>query len=180
MLRIILLCGLLLCWATGFAGTWSGLFSYGTGKVISEGDSAGVYGARVAARYLPDDWRWQKVDIFMSGSLAYWRTSNNAPNKNITIAAVAPVLRYYVWAQQTYQPFIEGSVGAAYFSRLKFNNRDLGIHFTFQDMLGFGATFGSQKRWSASLRIMHYSNAGIAKSNGGLTVPMVFSVGYTF
>jgi hypothetical protein len=46
--------------------------------------------------------------------------------------------------------------------------------------LGVGAFLGMGRRWSAAVKINHYSNGNLMADNAGLKVPLTLGVGFTF
>lgn len=141
-------------------------------------------GTRLAVDYYwqePTPANWQ---IFIQGSAAFYH-SEYQPLKpgyadNLQIFAIAPVLRYSILSSTYINPFIEISVGPGYLSNKHYENRNFGMYFTWQDVLGVGATFGKKTQYAVELQIIHYSNAGLNTNNSGLTTPVLLSVSYNF
>ncbi|MDM0014236.1 acyloxyacyl hydrolase [Variovorax sp. J22P168] len=64
--------------------------------------------------------------------------------------------------------FAEAGVGATVMDSLYHTpDRDFSTTFQFTEVLGFGRNFGSQGEHELSLRLQHFSNAGIKKPNPG-------------
>lgn len=162
-------------WGTsaGFAGSTFGMDNAGQSK-----------GGRLS---LDDHFLskyWYNFELFLQGSSAYYH-SDYAPLKesysdNLWIFALAPVIRYHFTAEGSIDPFIDLSSGPGYLSTIHYENRNLGIHFTVQNMMGIGAAFGQEHQWTAEMQIFHYSNAGISDHNRGFTSPVFMSMSYQF
>jgi len=146
-------------------------------------DNAGQSkGGRLAIDYplLPNN--WHNFELLLQASAAYY-DSDYEPlepphQNNLWVFAVTPVVRYHFTPDGTINPFFEFGSGPGYLSTIYYENRNLGLHFTFQNMLGAGASFGQGHQWSAELQILHYSNAGISTHNRGFTSPVFLSIGY--
>ena len=52
--------------------------------------------------------------------------------------------------------------------------------FTFQDMMGMGVFAGRNRNVMFSVTIIHFSNGNLFPRNPGVSVPLTFSLGYTF
>jgi hypothetical protein len=126
--------------------------------------------------------QWHHFQLFFQGSAAYYHSTyeplKSDHGDNLWVFAIAPVIRYHFLPQATVDPFIDISSGPGYLSTIYYENRNLGLHFTFQDMVGIGTTFGTERNFAAEIRIIHYSNAGISDHNRGLTVPLILSLTY--
>jgi hypothetical protein len=177
-LSLALLCLLPL---SGMAIQNGAALSYGTG-FGSASDPNGINGFNIAYTMQPDSWQWLNGDlnVFLNFSYGYWHTNDYSSNQSISTFAAAPVIRWYFLNNPTATPFLQGSVGPTYLSKTYFGDRNLGIHFAFEDMAGFGFAFGAQKKVYATLQIVHYSNAGMSDPNSGFTVPFLFTVGMNF
>jgi lipid A 3-O-deacylase len=87
--------------------------------------------------------------------------AGNANAKNAYHLGMVPMLR---WQSGAF--FVEGGIGATFFSRTQFGNRNISTSFQFQDHLGVG--YHLTPATSVGLRYTHYSNADIKKPNPGL------------
>jgi hypothetical protein len=132
--------------------------------------------------YHPQKWSWQNdhVNLFIAGSFAHWWSKGAEAYPSINIYALFPIVRFYPIKTKYFSPFIEASVGPAYMSHTQFGNRNLGMHYTFQDELGVGFVMGDSAGFYASFNILHYSNGALSAHNSGITVPLVFNFGYQF
>ncbi|MCK4608900.1 MAG: acyloxyacyl hydrolase [Gammaproteobacteria bacterium] len=161
--------------ALAFPCSWQGAtISYGVGLPDS------LHGTHISYRFLPQVFDWKNVQIYIDTSAGFWRV-NYHKDSSITIAAIAPVLRLnFPTIKNAATPYLELSTGAAVMSQDTLGPRDLGSNFAFQDMIGLGVTFGSNRQFDLSWHLLHYSNAGLAKRNAGIDVDTLFSFGYYF
>ena len=77
---------------------------------------------------------------------------------------VTPFLRYTI----SNGLFVEAGIGVNAITPI-FRSRDhqFSTTFNFVDHLGFGLRFGASRENEISLRVQHFSNAGIKKPNPG-------------
>lgn len=60
-------------------------------------------------------------------------------------------------------------IGANYFTEKRVHqDKTMGTHYQFGDLVGVQWAFGPQSRYSVGYRFIHYSNAGISSLNPGL------------
>lgn len=113
----------------------------------------------------------------ITGALGQWHTTGPG-NQNITTAAVSLALRLYpfIIAQQ-YPTYGFASFGPAFLSNQKYGVNKQASHLSIQTNLGLGAEFNP---FDVNLRLVHYSNAGLAKPNDGFNVLFLLSLGYLF
>jgi len=142
-------------------------------------DPSHLKGYRAGVWYLPPCFVWKQIDLYFEASFGHWWVPSS-PNQNINITAVAPYLRYYLQRNHFISPYVEASIGPAYLSHTRIGDRNLGIHFTFQDQVTIGATFGKDQQFSASLDVMHYSNGSLSAHNSGITIPLLLNIAYRF
>jgi len=142
-------------------------------------DPSHLRGYRGAFWYQPERLAWQHVKIYFDISAGHWWVNNYPTNKEINIYALAPTLRYY-FTQRYFSPYIDLSIGAAYLTRTRIADRNLGIHYSFQDQIAIGVSIGKEQRLSISLSTMHYSNGSMASTNAGITIPLLVNVWYGF
>lgn len=157
-------------------------FAISYGSLLGSGDSSpdGLGGFNIAYTLQPDTWNWNNFAVLMDFSYGHWSTNKYANNSVVNTYAIAPVVRWYFLQNPDATPFLTGSIGGSYLSNTYIGNRDLGSHFAFQDQLGFGFAFGAQKNLYTTLQYLHYSNAGLASENDGMSVPLVLTLGYQF
>lgn len=112
----------------------------------------------------------------ITGSLGRWHTT--APqNKNLTTAAVSLALRFYPFVQMTHPTYLLASFGPAVLASRKFGVNTQAKNVTFQSNLGLGMEFNPI---DVNLRLVHYSNAYLAKPNQGFNILYLLSIGYLF
>ncbi len=143
-------------------------------------DPSHLKGYRGALWYQPDRLAWQHAKIYFDISFGHWWTNEYPTNREINIYSIAPTLRYYFIQHPFMSPFFDLSIGASYLTRTRIADRNLGIHFSFQDQMGVGATLGKDQRLSVSLSAIHYSNCSMSSSNAGITVPLLINLWYKF
>lgn len=151
---------------------------YGVTASAGYGAPQSLRGWRTSLQWQPEKLNQQVFAFYFDLSLAHWWV-DYPTNKNITIMALAPVFRLYL-ARKYVSPYFEGSVGPAYMTKTTLGTRDLGSHWTFQDLVGFGASFGYRQQFDASIRLLHYSNANLAPKNSGIDVWLLATIGYHF
>jgi hypothetical protein len=130
--------------------------------------------------YQPQKWVWNNLNVYIAGRFGHWWADGAPTFRALNIYAVAPVLRYYFFKKRYFSPYLEVSVGPGYLTRTQFGNRNLGMHFTFQDELGIGVVAGKEAGFYATVSILHYSNAHLSAHNSGITVPVMLTLGYQF
>lgn len=123
-------------------------------------------------------WQWEKRWLESStGHLSgywdlgytYWEGGDQASGRHSISAA--PVFEY-VLGNGFYKPFIEAGIGASFFSGTSVGDQKLGSSFNFEDRLGAGVKIGDTQR--VGIRVIHYSNAGLAQPNDGVESYSIF------
>ncbi|MBA3661189.1 MAG: acyloxyacyl hydrolase [Gammaproteobacteria bacterium] len=143
-------------------------------------EPAQIQGYQLMVYYDPGSLAWDKLSLYFDGGFSHFYVDNIAHYADIQIYSAAPVLRYAFLDTTHITTFLEASIGLAYLNHTRLKNRNLGIHFAFQDRLGVGALIGPQKRINIGLHAVHYSNAHLSSHNSGLTALLVFDIGYQF
>jgi hypothetical protein len=113
----------------------------------------------------------------INGSLGQWHSS--APeHQNLTTAAIALAMRYYVFSvSDKYPAYLMASGGPAYLSTKHFGTNVQGSNLAFQLFGGLGVELD---KVDLNLRMVHYSNAKLANPNEGYNILYLLSVGYLF
>jgi len=160
-------------------------FASQTGIMLSyplqDRDPSDLHGYKGSVWYQPTDFQWGNSNLLFDTSFGHWWVNNYPTNREINIFAVAPVYRYFLFGEKyAVSPFLDVSIGFSYLSETRFADRNLGMHFSFQDQLGLGATFGPKHHLFASLYAVHYSNGSLCNMNAGITIPLMLNVGYRF
>jgi hypothetical protein len=140
----------------------------------------------VSAKWNWDSQWFNEGDWYVGGywelGAGYWDgKSGEHRNSEITHIGVTPVFR--LTRHNAYsngvKPFFEGAIGFHLMSDDKFGDKDLGTEFTFGDHISGGIQFGEQQKHELSLRLQHFSNAGLDSSNPGINFGML-RYGYNF
>lgn len=139
-----------------------------------------LHGYRLAVGYQPKSLIWERMRLYFDASFGHWWVPGAPANQSLSIYALAPFFHVTVIQDPVIEPFVEFSIGPAYLTRTRIDTRNLGMHFTFQDELGFGLSVGRDKRLSVKLSALHYSNGSLCNHNSGITVPLLLSVNYLF
>ena len=143
-----------------------------------------LHGYRASFTYQPERMIWNYIKVYFDASFGHWwdnDTSTEAPtNKSLDIYSIAPIVRAYYKNSSAITPFLDISVGFSYLSETRIYKRNLGMHFSFQDQLAIGASFGKNERVSVSIGGLHYSNGSLCERNSGMTIPLFINVGYRF
>ena len=138
-----------------------------------------THGYQMMLTYHPETLVWHQFRIAFDGGYSHLWT-NTTEYKNINIYSVSPIIQYQFMRHPFIKPYVELSIGLSYLNRTHFDHRNLGIHMAFQDRVGLGALLGEAEHLSLGLHALHYSNAHLSEHNSGITVPLVFDVGYQF
>ena len=177
LLASFLLASFLLVQTNVFASQIGAMFSY----PLESKDPSNLYGYKASLWYQPTSFEWGNSHLLFDASFGHWWVTDFSTHREINITALAPVYRFFMLNDHYFlNPFIDISIGLAYLSETRFADRNLGMHFSFQDQLGMGVSFGPQHRLFASLYAVHYSNGSLSSSNAGITIPMVLNLGYRF
>lgn len=154
---------------------YGGTFSYSTvGK-----DPPNLHGYQLMLNYDPQRFKWRQFNVYFDGGFSHFWV-NSGPYSTVNVYSVAPVIRYTFKRRGPVLPFLELSIGLSYLNHTRISDRNLGIHFSFQDRMGIGALFGASEKFSISMHAVHYSNAHLSEHNSGMTAPVMLDVGYRF
>jgi lipid A 3-O-deacylase len=148
--------------------------------IVKGKDPKGVHGYHAVAWYQPESLIWPSLEVYFRLGYGHWWAHGAETNRSLNIFAVAPVVRYFFTKSTYIDPYAEASIGLSYLSRTHFDDRNLGMHFAFQDELGLGAVLGKEKRLTIGLSALHYSNGSLCAMNAGITMPLMLNVGYKF
>jgi lipid A 3-O-deacylase len=122
----------------------------------------------------PWSWRRSLGQAELSGIteayVSQWSAKGATTERhNYTQIGVVPVIRVRPDAGRS-PWFLEGGIGLSAMDRLYRNQaRQFSTSFNFADVVGIGHSFGADRRREVSLRISHFSNAGIKEPNPGET-----------
>jgi hypothetical protein len=141
-------------------------------------DPPQLHGYQLMLNYDPDQFKWRRFNVYFDGGFSHFWQNHTTNYSALNIYSVAPVIRYNFKKRGPISPFLELSIGLSYLSRTRLEDRNLGMHFAFQDRMGVGALLGASEQLSLGLHAVHYSNAHLAHHNAGLTIPLLLDVGY--
>ncbi|MDD0814304.1 acyloxyacyl hydrolase [Curvibacter sp. HBC28] len=114
--------------------------------------------------------RWSAVTEL---GAARWAAHGDRAPASVWQVSVTPLVRYGPASLPGL--FLEAGIGASVFRHTHFADDAISTAFQFGDHLGVGYQVTAQHR--ISLRLSHYSNAGIKSPNPGLTV---LQLSYTY
>jgi hypothetical protein len=130
--------------------------------------------------YDPQHFKWRQFNLYFDGGFSHFWVTNRHFYTTTNIYSIAPVIRYAFKKRGPFLPFLEFSIGLSYLNHSHLDNRNLGIHFAFQDRIGIGTLLGTSKQLTLGFHAVHYSNAHLSSHNSGITVPLVLDIGYRF
>lgn len=148
-------------------------------SILIAKDPPSLHGYQLMLNYDPQRLKWRKFNVYFDGGFSHFWT-NSVNYSTINIYSIAPVVRYSFKKHGPILPYLELSIGLSYLNHTRIEDRNLGIHFAFQDRLGVGALLGTSERFSMGVNAVHYSNAHLANHNSGITAPLVLNLGYRF
>lgn len=138
-------------------------------------------GGQIMLNYDPDQFHWREFNLYFDGGYTHYWNKRHCYNHVINIYSIAPVIRYTFKQHPNYlHPYLEMSIGLAYMDQTRMNTRNLGIHFAFQDRMGFGTFLGPSQEFVTGMYAIHYSNAHLSTHNSGISVPIEIYIGYRF
>ncbi|RDI42852.1 acyloxyacyl hydrolase [Aquicella lusitana] len=139
-----------------------------------------LHGYQLMLNYDPQRFKWRQFNVYFDGGFSHFWVTNTPYYTTLNIYSIAPVVRYTFKKRGPVLPYLELSIGLSYLNHTRLDDRNLGIHFAFQDRAGIGAFFGASERLSIGVHAVHYSNARLSAHNSGITVPLLLDVGYRF
>ncbi len=139
-----------------------------------------LHGYQFMVNYDPQRYQWRKFNVYFDAGFSHFWITNTSYYTTLNIFSAAPVVRYTFKRRGPILPFLELSIGVAYLNHTRLDDRNLGMHFAFQDRFGIGALFGPGDNFSIGLHAVHYSNAHLCGHNSGITVPLDIDIGYRF
>lgn len=174
-----LLCLLFFCCyaSSAFSKSYFG----GTIAYVLEGsEPPNLHGYQFLVNYDPERFQWRQFNILFDAGVSRFWITNTIPRShtNINAYSIAPIIRYTFKKHGPLLPYLDISIGAAYLNRSRIGHRNLGIHYAFQDRIGFGFWLGAKEQLAMGLHTMHYSNAHFSCHNSGITMPIVFDMNY--
>ena len=139
-----------------------------------------LHGYQLMVNYDPNSIKWRQFNVYFDGGFSHLWVNNTPHHRTLNIYSLAPIIRYTFKQRGLILPYLELSIGLSYLNQTRLDNRNLGIHFAFQDRMGLGAFLGQQEQLSIGVHAVHYSNAHLSSHNSGISMPLVLDVGYRF
>ena len=120
------------------------------------------------------DWRrqWQfgeraRISGYNELSLGHWRADDGGGSAIVTQIGFTPTLRYWPTGERTGW-FGEAGIGVnALMPVYRTREKSFSTAFNFGDHVAVGYRTAGARRWEWSLRLQHFSNAGIDEPNPG-------------
>jgi lipid A 3-O-deacylase len=126
-------------------------------------------------------WAGGVVSSYVEASVGRWRTSDQGVPHTawVTQLGLTPVLRYRFDGGDS-PWFAEAGIGVNVLAPVfRDGDRQFSTAFNFGDHLALGRSFGAGGRQELSLRLQHFSNAGIKHPNPGINfVQLRYSVAF--
>lgn len=139
-----------------------------------------LHGFQLMLNVDPDRYKWRRFNVYFDGGFSHFWVDNTPYYTTLNIYSAAPVVRYSFKKRGPIQPYLELSIGLAYLNHTRLDDRNLGMHFAFQDRMGLGAFLTPAEQLSVGFHAVHYSNARLSSHNSGITVALALDVGYRF
>lgn len=134
----------------------------------------------VGVHYNRNVFHTRKVFSFDIGASASGFSSLNQ-RERVFALSLYPLLRLTMVRTAPADVYFQYSLaGPTYISKLSLDTYLLGRHFTFQDFMGVGAFLGRDRKFTAGVKINHYSNGNLFTENAGVKVPLTVTLGYLF
>ena len=154
-------------------------FSFANDQAASVGYLNGfddIQGVRVAWRptTLDIDTTWLgDVDVYLEGSVNFWRYSQNGDSEtdtNFTVALTPVIIKRLGTISDQYPVYLEAGIGLSVVSDQHFAGKDIGSHYQFEDKLGLIIDLDESEKLTqqVAVRLIHYSNGGLNNDNPGL------------
>ena len=151
-----------------------------TVPLISQ-DPSHFHGYRGSIWFQPNCLTGSRVSLlFDAGAGHWWSNATSIGTRSLNIYTISPVVRFYLSKNNYISPFLDLSIGLAWLSETRLADRRFGMHFSFQDEASLGVALGASQRLFLSFSMLHYSNGSLAKTNAGITVPLLINLGYRF
>ncbi|HLB43081.1 MAG TPA: acyloxyacyl hydrolase [Gammaproteobacteria bacterium] len=138
-----------------------------------------LHGYQFMLSYDPQTIRWKQLNLYFDGGFSHFWITNKPYYTTVNIYSIAPIMRVSQ-ERGDISSYLDVSIGISYLNHTRLDNRNLGIHFAFQDRIGIGVLLGTSQQLSLGLQAIHYSNAHFSRHNSGITVPLMLDVGYRF
>lgn len=116
-------------------------------------------------------WQSQSGGVKLDG---YWDTGvTRWSSLDATSMSLTPMFRLNFGANSGgVTPFLEGGIGASYFTKTRLGDQNISSRFQFEDRIGAGLKFPTGSE--VGVRAYHYSNAGIKQPNDGINMGAIY------
>jgi lipid A 3-O-deacylase len=118
-----------------------------------------------------EDFAWGRITSYVEASFGRWRTNARDAEPSVsawvTQLGVTPVLRFHpeAWGGTW---FVEAGIGMNVLAPLvRTRDKHFSTTFNFGDHVAIGSRLGPAHEHELSLRLQHFSNAGIKRPNPG-------------
>lgn len=141
------------------------------GLVVESGGSPDASSLRVGAiRQWNQRWftegHWHLTG-YWEAAIGAWQADDHGGA--VLNASLTPVFRFRPNASGGTQPYWDAGIGVMLLSKTRVGpDVRLGSAFQFNDVVGFGVTFGDKSQYDLGYRFQHVSNADIARHNDGI------------
>ena len=115
-------------------------------------------------------WGGGAVSSYLEAAIGRWRTEDSGVQHTawVTQLGLTPVLRYR-WNGGDSPWFLDAGIGVNVLTPVfRDGNRQFSTAFNFGDHIALGRSFGADRKQELSLRLQHFSNAGIKHPNPGI------------
>jgi hypothetical protein len=115
------------------------------------------------------DFEWGNVSGYVEASFGRWVSHvDDGPRSSawVTQIGLTPVLRWQPFKSSRW--FTEAGIGVNLLAPIyRSNDKRFSTAFNFGDHVGIGVQFGEPRTQELSLRLQHFSNAGLKEPNPG-------------
>ena len=138
------------------------------GQTLHGGANTQVAGIGVMLPWAPHpSWREGARSFYWDLFASQWRGPFDGQRRSIAQLGAIATWRYRFDGGAS-PWFVEGGIGGSVSDRLyRTDSRSFSTTFQFTEVIGAGYSFGERGRHELSLRLQHFSNAGIRKPNPG-------------
>lgn len=138
------------------------------GQTLHGGANSQMAGIGVMLPWAPNpSWRGGARSFYWDLFASQWRGPYDGGRRSISQIGAIATWRYRFDGGAS-PWFVEGGLGVSVMDRLyRTDGRSFSTAFQFTEAIGAGYSFGTNGRHELSLRLQHFSNAGIKKPNPG-------------
>ncbi|MBC7392554.1 MAG: acyloxyacyl hydrolase [Variovorax sp.] len=172
-LRAVLAASFLLLWGSAHAFDDQGIRVYVEGGRAFRGGETGGTNSATVGTMIPwtpiESLHTAAMSTYLDLSVTNWHATPVVQDghRNYLQIGVIPSLRYRL-AEGTSPWFVEGGIGAVVMEHLyRTPEHQFSTAFQLTEALGVGRSFGDRGQHEVSLRVQHFSNAGIKEPNPG-------------